>query len=383
MKRMLMLTHMGQMIAQFNKSNIEILLGMGVEVHLAGNFSSPENTMTPEQLANFCSGMQKKGVYVHQIDFERGIGTVKSNRLVWRELSELCSEFKFDFVHCQSPLGGVMGRLIGRKFGIPVIYTTHGLHFFKGSPKRNWVVFYPVEKYLARYTDTIVTINSEDYEVAKKFVGSDNAYKIPGVGIDYEGIHERASKAVRSEVLGSISIPTAAKVLISVGELSDRKNQIVVLKALAQMRDPDVYYIMCGIGPNKRKYVDFVTHNGLESNVRILGYRNDVPELYGSSDVCLFPSKREGLGLAGIEAMASGLPVISSNVNGIMEYMRDGVTGFTTDADNVMGFSNAIRRIQTDTVVFKTIGKNNVEIAKQFDKKIADGVMNVVYQKYI
>ena len=382
MKRMLMLTHMGQMIAQFNKNNIEILLGMGVQVHLAGNFSSPENTMTPEQLSNFCSEMQEKGVYVHQIDFERGIGTVKSNRLVWRELTDLCSEFNFDYIHCQSPLGGAMGRLIGRKFDIPVIYTTHGFHFFKGSPKRNWVLFYPIEKYLARYTDTIVTINSEDYEVAKKFVGSDNAYKIPGVGIDYDGIHERAKQAVRSEVLGSLDIPATAKVLISVGELSDRKNQIVVLKALARIKDPNVYYIMCGIGANKQKYVDFVKNNGLENNVRILGYRNDVPELYGSSDVCLFPSKREGLGLAGLEAMASGLPVISSNVNGIMEYMQDGVTGRTCSPDNVDDFVAAIADFTSHPQLFRSIGLDNEAVAKGFDRAIADDVMRKVYYDY-
>ena len=378
-----MLTHMGQMIAQFNQSNINILLEMGVEVHLAGNFSSPENTMTPEQLNDFCLNMQEKGVYVHQIDFERGIGTVKSNRRVWQELSELCSKFSFDFIHCQSPLGGAMGRLIGKKFNVPVIYTTHGFHFFKGSSRRNWVVFYPIEKYLARYTDAIVTINSEDFEVAKKFVGRDRAYKIPGVGIDFHSIHDRASKIARSTVLGSLNIPTNAKVLISVGELSDRKNQIVVLKALAQMKDPSIYYIICGIGANKQKYIDFVKSNNLENNVRILGYRNDVPELYGSSDVCLFPSKREGLGLAGLEAMASGLPVISSNVNGIMEYMQDGVTGFTTGINDVTGFSNAIKKMLNDPSLMKRIGRQNNNVAKKFDKKFSDDVMSKVYGEFV
>lgn len=383
MKRMLMLTHMGQMIAQFNKSNIEILLDAGVEVHLAGNFSSPENTMTPEQLTNFCSEMQKKGVYVHQIDFERGIGTLKSNSLVWQELSELCTKIKFDFIHCQSPLGGAMGRFIGKKFNMPVIYTTHGFHFFKGSPKRNWVVFYPVEKYLARYTDVIVTINSEDYEVAKKFVGNDNAYKIPGVGIDYAGIHTRANRVVRSEVLSTLSIPTTAKVLISVGELSDRKNQIVVLKALAQMKDPNLYYIICGIGANKQKYIDFAKNNGLENNVRILGYRNDTPELYGASDICLFPSKREGLGLAGLEAMASGLPIVSSNINGIMEYMQDGVTGFTYDVDDAQGFRSGIKSLLDNPRKMAQFGEVNSEIASQFDSSFANAIMKRVYSSFV
>lgn len=383
MKRMLMLTHMGQMIAQFNKNNIEILLDMGVEVHLAGNFSSPENTMTSEQLSNFCYEMRGKGVFVHQIDFERGIGTVKSNLLVWRELIDLCSKSNFDFIHCQSPLGGAMGRLIGNKFNIPVIYTTHGFHFFKGSPKRNWAVFYPVEKLLSRYTDIIVTINSEDFEVAKKFVGVNNAFKIPGVGIDYYGIQDRANKAVRNEVLGALDIPTTAKVLISVGELSDRKNQIVVLKALAQMKDPNVYYIMCGIGVNKQRYIDFAKKQGLENNVRLLGYRNDVPELYGSADICLFPSRREGLGLAGLEAMASGLPVISSNVNGIMEYMQNGKTGIACSPNNVEAFAAAIKKYIYSPGLAQVVGGENKRVAKKFDRSISDKIMSNVYIKVL
>lgn len=140
---------MGQMIAQFNQANIQILKKLGVEVHIAANFTSQHNTMTPEKLAEFCDDMRAQGVRVHQIDFERGTGTLYSNVKVWKQLKQLCQVNKFDLIHCQSPIGGVFGRMIGRKYAAKVMYTAHGFHFFKGSPLRNWVIYYPIECFLS------------------------------------------------------------------------------------------------------------------------------------------------------------------------------------------------------------------------------------------
>ena len=108
---------------------------------------------------------------------------------------------KFDAIHCNTPSGGVLGRLAGKKCKVrKIIYQAHGFHFYKDAPKKNWLIYYPIEKWLAKYTDALITINNEDYELAKsKFQLRHNGkvYYVPGVGIDLsqydlsDGIREK------------------------------------------------------------------------------------------------------------------------------------------------------------------------------------------------
>ena len=113
------------------------------------------------------------------------------------------SEKKYQFIHCHSPIGGVLGRLAAHKYHIPVIYTAHGFHFFQGAPKKNWLLFYPVEWLLSFWTDTLVTINREDYDRAKKHMHAKRILYVPGVGvnlgdaknnIEYSGEEKRIKK---------------------------------------------------------------------------------------------------------------------------------------------------------------------------------------------
>ena len=87
--------------------------------------------------------------------------------LNYREFWDINS---YDIIHCHTPVGGVLTRLAARSYrekGTKVIYTAHGFHFYKGAPLLNWIIYYPIEKYLAKYTDTLITINQEDYQLAK------------------------------------------------------------------------------------------------------------------------------------------------------------------------------------------------------------------------
>ena len=89
-----------------------------------------------------------------------------------KELRKIIKKEKYDMIHCHTPMGGVVARLAAmqgrKKWGMRVIYTAHGFHFYKGAPIVNWLIFYPIEWFLAKYTDNLITINNEDYEIAKK-----------------------------------------------------------------------------------------------------------------------------------------------------------------------------------------------------------------------
>lgn len=94
------------------------------------------------------------------------------NFAAFRQLKKMLEENQYQVLHCHTPMGGVIGRLAAQKLHkegkIKVIYTAHGFHFYKGAPLINWLLYFPMEKYLARCTDVIVTINEEDYERARK-----------------------------------------------------------------------------------------------------------------------------------------------------------------------------------------------------------------------
>ena len=108
------------------------------------------------------------------------------NIMVYYQLKRLIESNHYDVIHCHTPMGGVLTRFAARKVrrkGTKIIYTAHGFHFYKGAPLKNWLLYYPVEKLLSRFTDVIITINKEDYYIAQRFKAKQIDY-IPGVGID-------------------------------------------------------------------------------------------------------------------------------------------------------------------------------------------------------
>lgn len=241
----------------------------------------------------------------------------KANIKAYKQLKKLIQENNYDIIHCHTPVAGVLTRLAARKSkNTTVIYTAHGFHFFKGAPLLNWLIYYPVERFCARFTDKLITINQEDYERAKRFSLRKNGkvYYVPGVGIDLEKIQNLKVDIKQKKT--ELGIPENTPVLLSVGELIKRKNHETVLKALSQIKDKNFIYLICGRGVLKEHLQNLTKQLGLESKVKFLGFRKDIAEICKTADLFIFPSYQEGLPVALMEAMAAGLPVIVSNVRG-------------------------------------------------------------------
>lgn len=250
----------------------------------------------------------------------------------------------YDIVHCHTPNASVITRLVCRKFrkktNLKVFYTAHGFHFYKGAPMLNWMFFYPVEKFCSRFTDKLITINKEDFELAKTKFHAKEVHYIPGVGVDLSRFEN--VQVDRNEKRREIGVPEDAVLLFSVGELNENKNHQIIVKALAKLDNPNIHYAIAGVGDKKDYLLNLAKELGVSEQLHLLGYRKDVPELNHCADIFCFPSKREGLGLAAIEAMACGLPVITSNVHGINDYSMNGVTGFKFDPNKVNDCCNAV-----------------------------------------
>ena len=177
MKKALILASVSSMIQQFNMNNIAILEDMGYEVHVLANFTNG-GTLTEAKSKAFQKELTAHGITVFDVGISRSV-LKKENLDAYKEIKQIMDNENYDLIHCHSPIGGVMARLAAksyRKRGTKVVYTAHGFHFFKGASFKNWLVFYPIEKGLARYTDRLLTINEEDYQTsqAKNFKAGKN-----------------------------------------------------------------------------------------------------------------------------------------------------------------------------------------------------------------
>ena len=290
------------------------------------------------------------------------------------KLRRLINTNDFDLIHCHTPVGGVLGRLAAakaRRQGTKVIYTAHGFHFYKGAPLVNWLIFYPAEKLCAPLTDLLITINREDYELARRKLRAKRVEYVPGVGVDLSRF--TPSIPDREATRRTLGIPETAPLILSVGELNPNKNHETVIRA---MTDIDAYYIIAGAGDRQQHLQQVIDGLGLGSRVRLLGYRTDIAELCRAADLYVLPSYREGLNLSLMEAMASRLPVACSRIRGNTDLIfPEG--GVTFDPHSLQECRAAISRILKGGL--PQAGKYNEQKIGEFSLDRVGGIMRDLY----
>lgn len=304
MKKVLFTATVDSHILHFHIPYLKMFKENGYEVHVA----TSEDGEIP-----YCD-------VKHKVSFERS--PIKINNLkAIKQLKKIISEEKFDIIHCHTPMGGVVTRLAARtarKNGTRVIYTAHGFHFYKGAPLLNWLVYYPIEKFLSRYTDTLLTINQEDYDIAKKKFHAKEIKLVHGVGVDKSRFDYTMAPEEKKAYRESVGVDENDFVVIQVGELNENKNQLMSIEAVRKLvhEKPDTKLLLIGTGKLKDFYKRKIEEYSLNNNIFELGYRKDIPQLLKISNLCISTSKREGLPVNIIEAQMSGLPVVATDCRG-------------------------------------------------------------------
>ena len=308
------------------------------------------------------------------------------NLTAYKQLKEIIRNNKYDLIHCHTPVAAAMTRIAARKTrknnGTVVLYTTHGFHFFKGAPSSSRI-YYIAEKALIRYTDGIITINREDHEMAKKFCEGNKcrAYYIHGMGVDTKTI---AAAGTDKRVLKKrFGIPENAFVLLSVSEINQNKNLTVSLKAFARIERKDIYYLICGTGQMMDECVELTKELGISDRVIFAGYRYDIYHLVHIADAFLFPSLREGLGVAAIEAMSAGVPVIGSDIRGVREYAVNMENSILLEPTDIDGFAGAIEKLYSDDELRDRLGKNALLSVPPFDIRNSIKSITDIYREYL
>lgn len=382
MKRALVLASVASMIDQFNMPNIKLLLELGYKVDVACNFIKG-STCSNEKIAELKRTLAGLGVECHQVDFARNVLKVAENLKAYRQTRRLVKEYHYDLIHSHSPIGGLMSRIAARdmrKKGTKVIYTAHGFHFFKGAPLKNWLIFYPIEKFSSRWTDVLVTITHEDYLLAQKKMDAQKVVYVPGVGIDTaKFLPGDDYEIIRTSKRKELGIGENDILMLSVGELNKNKNHEVMLRAMAELGDKRIKYVVAGRGAFAEYLNGLASNLGIADQVQLLGFRTDVMELFKAADVFVHPSYREGLSVAVMEAMASGLPVICSRIRGNTDLIDEGKGGYLfTPAD--CGELRNVLKLTVDGCDIKAFGTYNIEKIKQSDVSVVLETMKELYK---
>ena len=359
-------------IMEFHIPYLKMLKEMGWETAVAArnDFDDPADCVIP-----YCD-------HYFDIPFERNPfkpGNIKA----YKELKKVIDEGNYDIIHCHTPVGAMLTRLAAqdaRKKGSKVFYTAHGFHFYKGAPLINWLAYYPVEKYLARKTDVLITINKEDYNRAKKSFKAGKIIYVPGVGIDINKFSKRIGN--REEKRAEFGFKHDDFVLLSVGELITRKNHAVVLDALGALKKAgkldNIQYVICGRGVLDAELKDKAASLGISNHVHFLGYRNDVSEICNAADIFVFMSLQEGLPVALMEAMACGLPAICSNIRGNTDLIENGKNGEIVE-NTAISVADAIENLQNEDALRNRYAQAAVTTIKHFDLSSVETEVRDIY----
>lgn len=344
-------------IVQFHKPLVEVLHERGCEVHVAARDNLAEK-----------NGLKLDFVEkVFDIPFARSPKST-DNIKAYRQLKKITDEGHYDVIHCNTPMGGIVTRLAARKTrkqGTKVIYTAHGFHFYKGAPKKNWMVFYPIEKFFSRLTDVLITITHEDYKLAKEKFHCQVEH-IHGVGVS-EKRYYPVSTEEQLKLRQELGFTPDQKIILCVGELLPNKNQQMVIHMMQQVvkQFPDAMLLLAGNGPEKENLENLIAELSLGQNIKMLGYCTYLEKYQRITDVLVACSKREGLPLNLVEAMLTGNPVVATVNRGHRELIRDGENGYLVNSVDEM--SERVVGLLTDSEMRSKIGNAAWKYAHDYD----------------
>ena len=370
MKKILYVTTVSRTLNAFLIPHIEKLVDEGYEVDCACSIDLKVDDR-----------ILSKGCNIFDIPFSRNPVNPR-NMKAFRALRNLQLKNKYDIVHVHTPVASFVARLTFRKEeNLKIIYTCHGFHFYKGSPIINWILFYPLEKLASKWTDTLITINEEDYEIATTFSLRNNGQvmKMNGVGIEKEKYIIKNFN--RNEYRRKLNLEEEDFVILVLAELNKNKNHKQLIKAMYLLKDkyPNIKAVFAGSGPLEEEIRNQTKENGLENRISLLGWRDDVKELINSCDMVGLFSKREGLGKCLLEAMICGKPVIATNTRGPRELIEENINGFLVEIDDFEKTANFIEKLYVANNISQQLEE---QISKKANEYLLDNVLNQLNSIY-
>lgn len=371
MKKVLFTAKVDSHILNFHIPYLKWFKDQGYEVHVASN---------GENIIPYAD-------FKYNLRFDRN-PLKPTNFKAYLELKNMIDNNDYEVIHCHTPIGGALTRLAARgarKKGTKVIYTAHGFHFYKGASKLNWIVYYNVEKFLSKYTDCLITINEEDFNLAKERKFKAKILKfVKGVGINLNKFVPQTFEKKRT-LREEYGYKENDFIMVYAAELSYRKHHDLLINAVSLIKDkiPNLKLILAGIGALEDEYKELTNKVGVEDNIKFLGYRKDINNLMTLSDIAVSSARQEGLPVNIMEAMATGLPIIVTDCRGNRDLIENEKNGIVVGIDDVEGFAKAIEKMYNDKEFMKKISNENLESVKQYSLEDISKEMASIYNEVI
>lgn len=372
--KILYVTTISNTINSFLIPHIEQLIKKGHKVDIACNI---KRKIESNLLLENCN--------IYNIEFQRSPLKIQ-NYKAYRKIKKLIKNNCYDLIHVHTPIASFITRLSCRNIpNLKIIYTAHGFHFYKGAPLINWILYYPIEKWLSRYTDCLITINNEDYNTAinRRFKAKEIKL-VHGVGIDLNKFTPQTSER-KDQLRKKYGYKKEDFILFYAAELNYNKHQDLLIKVINILKDkiPNLKLLLAGTGPLKDKYQKMINELNLNSYITLLGFRKDVPNLLALSDIVVASSRREGLPVNIMEAMATGLPVVATDIRGHCDLIINGENGYIVGLDDIEGFAKSIEYLYKYKELRNKFGKKGIEIVQKYSLVNVLREMESLYQKLL
>lgn len=371
MKKVLFVATITKHINAFHIPYLKWFKEQGYEVHVASKGNEP---------IEYCDKH-------FDIPFER-FPLKAQNIKAYKQLKNIINENKYEIIHCHTPVGGVLTRLAARKarkkYNTKVIYTAHGFHFYKGAPLLNWIIYYPIEKVCARWTDCLITITNEDYEFAKKHLKAKNIEHVNGIGMDPERLRKELTQEEKDKFRSKLGIRKDDIVFSYIAELNANKNQMLLIKTIQELKKEqhNIRLLLIGDGSLKEQYQQYIKENNLENEIQLLGKRQDINELLSITNIYLTSSIREGLPVNVMEAMYKGLPIIATDNRGHRELIHNGKNGYICEKNDTENFENNIQKFLKDMSIINNMKEINKILVKKYELEEVKNKMEEIYKKW-
>ncbi len=313
----------------------------------------------------------------------------RANIHAYKILKHIINKNEYNIIHCHTPLGGALARLAARQArekGTKVIYTAHGFHFCKGAPLLNWLIYYPIERYLCRHTDSLITINYEDFNLAINHqFKAKNIEHIFGVGIDTERFkpvdHNR-----KLMLRQSFGYQSDDFLLFNAGEFNKNKNQQFLIHAIKKLKNEqlNIKLLLAGEGEMLEKCRNLAAKLGVSHMVNFLGFRKDIEDILSVCDLAVAASFREGLPVNIMEAMSSGLPVLAVENRGHRDLVEHHKNGLIIKKWNPNEFAHQVKVLAHEDDFRNQLGKNGRQmIVEKFSTKKVLAEKSRIYETYM
>lgn len=352
-------------IYRFRLDLLDALHKENFETYIAATLTTPVHVQA----------MEARGHVFHAITVERTVQPFSNVKSVF-QLVQLIRQNKFEIVHTHTAMGGVIGRAAAILARTPaILHTTGGWYFHEHMPPRRRQLIVVTERFLARRTDVIFSVNQEDIVTAEKErIKPRRAMVYSGpAGVDAHRFSPTLKPLARGRFHQEWAVPENGVVVGFAGRLVWEKGIREFLEVAAHLKNlcsAPLVFVIAGAGPVLDASRSFAEELGVASDLRWLGHREDMPEIMAAMDVYLFPSHREGLPITVLEAMATEIPVVAFDIRGCRETVISGQTGALVPMADIGGLAEATRTLVESVKLRQVYGHTAREIVvKQYTRE--------------